>query len=450
MSILNQVQTFLKQYSLSSQPFLLALSGGYDSMCLFYCLLICRTQGLLTFHIAHVNHGWREESKQEAELLRQLAADYQTPYHEKTLDPALMTGNLEAACREARYAFFSDLCQEHAYQGVILGHQRDDLVETILKRVLEGSYWAHFEGLKAESWLHGMRLLRPLLGISKKDIHAFLQQKELAAFDDATNRDERFLRSRMRKTLLPFLNQTFGKQVESALLHLKQDMSELKNYLDNCLSSSIAQLISGPFGSYLDLKQSPLFPLTLVEIKHLIRLVCENERVAMTRPLVQQIATALLEGKADLAFEVGDKKMWVDRYHFFILRGWETAVWQEGLSLVPGLCEMKGRWKIQVNQTVFSRQNQAFSWREAWKGSLKGWLPLGNYWLGSPALNATRTAHRTPIRKWWANHQVPAFLRPFFPVVWSQQSILYEFLTGKISFPLKEGEECLEVEIVYC
>ncbi len=66
-----------------------------------------------------------------------------------------------------------------------MGHQKDDQIETILKRVLEGAHWTHFTGLKSENWLAGLRVLRPLLGVTKSDIYQFLKNYPQQGFEDA-------------------------------------------------------------------------------------------------------------------------------------------------------------------------------------------------------------------------------------------------------------------------
>ena len=139
MSIFIQIENFLQVYCHSSSPLLLALSGGPDSLCLFYALLKYRNESNTPFHVAHVNHNWREKSVLEAQTLEQLASKHQVPFHLKILDPSLLRGNLEAACREERYQFFASLCQFNQFQGVLTGHHQGDQAETIFKRILEGA-----------------------------------------------------------------------------------------------------------------------------------------------------------------------------------------------------------------------------------------------------------------------------------------------------------------------
>ena len=125
------------------------------------------------------------------------------PFHSKGWNPNLLEGNLEAACREERYLFFSSLNQQHSYQGVVTGHHQNDQAETVFKRILEGSHWSRWGGLQPESCLYGVRVLRPLLEISKSAIQDTLKSAGLIAFDDPTNRQPAYLRARFRESFFP-------------------------------------------------------------------------------------------------------------------------------------------------------------------------------------------------------------------------------------------------------
>ena len=119
-NIPDQLNFFLSKHSHphKSDPFILGLSGGADSLSLFYALLACK----IPFIIAHIDHGWREQSENEAKQLSQLAIAHNIPFYLKKLDPRQIQGNLESGCRKERYLFFKELCKETGAQGVILGH----------------------------------------------------------------------------------------------------------------------------------------------------------------------------------------------------------------------------------------------------------------------------------------------------------------------------------------
>lgn len=434
---------FLNSYCLSPEPLLLALSGGADSLSLFYCLLEGQRQGLVTFHVAHIDHGWRAESAGEARALKLLVEGYQIPYYERTLDPSALTGNLEAACRDARQSFFGELSQQHGFQGVMLAHQQDDQLETVLKRVLEGSHWSHFIGLQRETWLQGVRYLRPLLSVSKKEIYTFLEEYQLTPFEDATNRNERFLRARMRQTILPQLNQTFGKRVDSALLYLSDEMQELREYFYKKLSPYLDRLLRGTFGSYFNLEGVSVLPF--VEIKYLLRLICEKEGISLSRFILKRASEALLKNESNILLEMGGRSLVIDRQRLFLLS--EEQNWSDTLqlSLQEEFIAMNGMWKIRVKKHSFYPSQTFSSWEDGWLGQMRVYLPLGDYQLAAPLLKASRTLHSTSIDRWWTKHKIPAFLRSYFPVIWKGSTIFHEFLTGRADFALKAGEECLEV-----
>lgn len=442
MLVYPQIEAFLKTYCKSNSPLLLALSGGADSLCLFYCLLIYRSRWGVPFHIAHVDHGWREESQQEAFALRKLAQDHQVPFHLKTLNPALLKGNLEAACREERYAFFSKISLENNFQGVLTGHHQNDQAETVFKRVLEGAHWSRWPGLKPEITMNGVRILRPLLKLSKNEIQQALDQEHIKSFDDPTNRQLAFLRARFRESLFPRLNQEFGKEVQQSFIEIAEEAGDLRNFFEKRLNFLLENVHRGAWGSYFDFQET--LPAELIEIKFLLRMICEREKFFLSRSLIEQAALALQRNGANLHYIMGERHIRVDRRRFFILTS--------SLSASPvGLQELNlgsstaGEWKLDVGEAIFPPSFKATSWKEGWKGECYCYLPLGNYSLGWSNQNAVNHA---AIKKRWCQSKVPAFLYDFFPLVWKDKAICHEFLTGRAFTQLKEGDRCLRVEVV--
>lgn len=316
MTIFSHFQDFIKRFCSASSPLLLALSGGPDSLCLFYCLLMSRQREGIPFHVAHVDHGWRPESQDEANALKQLTVDHQVPFHLKTLDPQSLKGNLEAACREERYTFFAELSRQNNFQGVMTGHHQDDQAETVYKRIVEGAHWSRWVGLKPESWHSGVRLLRPFLTISKSEIQQFLSQRRIEAFEDPTNHHVQFLRARLRKTIFPWLNREFGKQVQKNLVHIGKEAEELNDYFERHLAHLMEDVKRGPEGVSLNLQNK--LPASLIEIKYLIRLLCAREQFFLSREIIEQVAVALQVGKRHQLFMMGSRQIRVDRQCLFM------------------------------------------------------------------------------------------------------------------------------------
>ncbi len=244
-------QFFQNHYDFKS-PLLLGLSGGPDSLALFHLLLKYRKQHPFELGIAHVDHGWRQESSEEARLLQNIVEKEGLPFHLKTLLPEDLQGNLEAASRDARILFFADLCQKYHYQAVLLAHHADDQAETVLKRVLEGASLPYLCGLRETATVHNVLFWRPLLKINKNEILQWLERHQLKGFDDRTNRDPRFLRGKFRTRILPALSKEFGKQVEKNLERLGAEALEWHHYLNSKVIICCKQLKKGN-GAYFSI-----------------------------------------------------------------------------------------------------------------------------------------------------------------------------------------------------
>ncbi len=403
--------SFLKQHYLQTLPqtsFLLALSGGIDSLALFYSLLACQQKSSFSFHVAHVDHGWREESRQEAEMLQKLCQVHEIPFHLKQLNSKNIEGNLEQACRKERLAFFKKICLQYHLQAVFLGHHRDDQAETVLKKVLEGSHWSLLGSLKEKTIIDGLCLLRPWLGKSKKELAAYLTQLKVNAFDDSTNRDVRFLRARMRQHLLPWLSKSFGKNVASSLSHLAAEIEELSQELQEELKPLLSKQVKGPFGTFLDL-QLPTF-LSKAKLKFLFYLFCKQEDFFISKDQHRLCVEALLANKANLRFESKGKILYIDRRRIFLFEPSNKK---------------RGEWVA-----IWSKKQVAHHscWQAVWQGRCSAFLPHQNYQL------VYRKQLSRPLKtldRWWSHHSVPAFLRDICPLVCLEGEIIHEFLTGK-------------------
>jgi tRNA(Ile)-lysidine synthase len=440
---IKDIDRFFDQYCSSSEPLLLALSGGPDSLFLFFYLLRFRERSNVPFYVAHVDHGWREESRLEAEALRQLADSHEVSFFLKTLDPTTLKGNLESACREERYAFFAALSTQHHCQCVVTGHHRDDRAETILKQLFEGAHWSSWSTLKAKSLLYGVQVLRPLMNFSKSEIEKMVCAFPFSPFIDKTNQDCRHLRARMRQTIFPWLNEMFGKEVQNNLIELANESEELSTFFHERLKGVLDKQVVGPWGIYLDLRNS--LPTVLVEIKYLLRLFCKQHGFYLSRQSFTTAAIALQEGKPLQKFMLGNRMIAIDRKSLFLLEEFSDEE-SCSIALKEGSQQL-GSWNVETVEVDVSETKQIGTWREGWTGRLVCFLPHGNYQLEvgqlSPALNLVK------VKKEWNQAKVPSFLYPRFPLVKKDGEICHEFLSGQGNHFLRAGEKCLMIKLAF-
>lgn len=422
MTLEKALSQFLERHHDKKSPLLVGLSGGPDSLALFYLLHHYRDHPL-KFAIAHLDHGWRQESAEESRHLQQLASELGIPFHFKKLDPQQMVGNLEEACRQARLAFFSALCVDFGYQAVILGHHADDQSETVLKKVMEGKGLPYLSGMAPTSNHEGLWIWRPLLNYKKSQIQAWLRQHGYQPFEDPTNVDPKFLRARFRTKIFPQLSQHFGKEIGSTLCRIGKEAEELRSYLDDQLQEQIQSIATGPFGAYLDTSN---FSLSHFETRYLIRKVLDSEQRQLPRSLIDEIAQKLHEKAANCQFFTKNTNVYVDRGVLFILRKALTE-FNQVIPITLGETAASDL-KIIVTEAEIPAPHLS-GWREVWKGQVEVSVPKGDYVLKKGDIS---------LSTWWTQEKVPAFMRWVFPVLCSEKGIEHEFLASR---PLKRVDK---------
>jgi len=275
---------------------LLGYSGGQDSKALLYALLECGVKP----HLAHVDHGWREESAREAQYLKKEADSLGCPFYTVRLRVA----KKEDEARRGRFSFFQSLME--GYSALLLAHQAEDLAETALKRVLEGAHLCHLSGMQPISQQYGMNIWRPFLSVRRSEIIEFLEERELRALVDASNFDPAYLRARMRRDIFPFLNEVFGKETSGNLLLLSQRASELKDYLDEKVKG--VEIQEGPWGSFADVSK-----LAKLEQRHLIQKIARLKSVNLSRDVLETLLSWLESGVESKHLQVRSHKIWVGK-----------------------------------------------------------------------------------------------------------------------------------------
>ncbi len=194
-----------------------AVSGGADSVCLLHALLLLAPQRDLRLHVLHLNHNLRgEESREDAEFVRRLAAALALPVTVSQADLASSTDNLEQAGRHARLTFFRQALSAGTVDRVALGHTLSDQAETVLFRFLRGSGTAGLAGIRPVT---SDGLIRPLIEIDRADVEQFLRQRSIPWREDSSNTSMRFARNQIRHGLMPLLARDWNPAIAETLAH---------------------------------------------------------------------------------------------------------------------------------------------------------------------------------------------------------------------------------------
>lgn len=299
--LVQEVKEFLEPRLIGQKPVLLGYSGGPDSKALLYLLMDCRAVLDFELCLVHVDHGWREESRHEAELIAKEAECLGLKWRSCRLEThGMPVRNPEAAARAARFEYFQKIYDEMNAQALLLAHQADDQAETILKRLLEGSHPMHWSGIEGEAKIDKMQIWRPLLNVTKKKLMVWLCKRGLTPFQDSSNLDPRFLRGRFRTQIIPSLAEQFGKEVSHNLCKAGQASSEIHQYLFRKCQPYWDRLKEIEGGMQWDLREvnEPL------ELKWLLKSWFEKENWHVSYESLQGLIDSLLTKQVNKTFSL--------------------------------------------------------------------------------------------------------------------------------------------------
>jgi tRNA(Ile)-lysidine synthase len=222
--VLEQVRKTITRYSMfkAGDRVGVAVSGGADSVFLLHALHALRPRWDLQLTVLHLDHRLRgEESRGDADFVRELAAQLGLPAHIRECDVAGLKrssgDNLEQTARNARRQYYREfLCEG---DRVATGHTRSDQAETVLFRFLRGSGTAGLAGVRP---LTSDRIVRPLIDIERSDVEQYLRDAGIRWREDASNTSRDFARNRIRHELLPLLIAGWNPALVSNLAHTAQ------------------------------------------------------------------------------------------------------------------------------------------------------------------------------------------------------------------------------------
>lgn len=241
--MLNKLEAFARQQGMleKGDRVTCAVSGGADSMALLWAMYLLKDKWQLTLSAAHFNHHLRgQESDRDAAFVEGFCRDYGIEFicGQANVEPG--PKGLEAAARDARYAFLSALPGK-----VATAHTADDNAETVLMHLVRGT------GLKGLGGICPVRenLIRPMLTVTRQEVLAFLQEYSIPYVEDSSNREDTFLRNRLRHHVMPLLkeeNPSLSRNLSAMALRLRQDEQALADEAQRLKTCHIPTLRAMP------------------------------------------------------------------------------------------------------------------------------------------------------------------------------------------------------------
>jgi tRNA(Ile)-lysidine synthase len=394
--MLNKLGAFVRQHDLisSGDQIVCAVSGGADSMALLFAMYLLKEKMGIRLAAAHFNHNLRgAESDADEAFVRDFCAGYGIELFVGAAQVKAGEKGLEAAAREARYAFFATLPGK-----IATAHTADDNAETVLLHLVRGT------GLKGLGGIAPSRggIIRPMLSVTRQDVCAFLEEYHIPHREDSSNRSDEFLRNRLRHHVMPLLkaeNPSLAENLSATALRLRMDEQALRE--------------RAAFTEPLDVQwlrsQNPAIRSRVLETflkKHGVR-EPEAAHIAQAEALV------FSENPSAFARFPGD---------VLIRRQYDTLIAAEEPTALDAvtlacLCEMEwGDYRIECRPAEQIVNNK----------NIFTLCPQGNVVLRSRMAGDTiRLSGGTkPLKKLFIDRKIPAAERPGVPVLADVQGVL--------------------------
>lgn len=220
----NKLLKFIREQALivPGDRVVCAVSGGADSVAMLFAFYLLKDKLKITLEAAHFNHHLRgEESRRDEAFVRDFCARFDIPLHLGGGQVQPGKKGLEAAARDARYAYLQSLDGK-----IATAHTADDNAETVLLHLIRGT---GLKGLGGISPKRG-KLIRPMLSVTRQDVERYLTEWNLPHVEDSSNASDAFLRNRIRHNVMPLLRQEnpkIGENLSRMALRLRLDEAYL-------------------------------------------------------------------------------------------------------------------------------------------------------------------------------------------------------------------------------
>ncbi len=249
--LMERVNNFLLSKLSEGDVVVLGCSGGPDSMALFDLLYKIKKQLNITIICAHVNHKVRKESDEELIWLQKVCDKHKIKFESMSIDN-YGDDNFHNEARNIRYRFFESIVKKYNAKYLMTAHHGDDLVETVLMRIVRGSTIKGYAGFKQIIEKDGYTILRPLVYVTKDDILEYDKKNNISYVIDKSNFSDKYTRNRYRKVVLPFLKKE-DKNVHLKFLKYSKTLNDYEEFIDKVAAKALREVTS--YSNSIDIEE---------------------------------------------------------------------------------------------------------------------------------------------------------------------------------------------------
>lgn len=229
-TLLNTIRATIQRHRMfrRGESILVAVSAGPDSTALLGLLVALAPEWRIRLRAVYVNHGLRPSAaRREARQVKELGRRWGVPVTFVSRKVRRGRGESpESAARRVRYAALASVAKKYGCRSIALGHTRDDQAETVLLWILRGVGFTGLAGIPPVRWEGKIRIVRPLLEVSRREVEEFLKGQGIRPLLDRSNLSRRYARNRIRRGLIPQLEREYNPQLRRHLAVLAELVRE--------------------------------------------------------------------------------------------------------------------------------------------------------------------------------------------------------------------------------
>ena len=216
------------------------VSGGPDSMALLHLMSSIKKVIDIEVVCAHVNHNVRKESSSEKVFVEKFCLNHGIVFESMKIED-YGDDNFHNEARSKRYHYFENIVKKYGAKYLLTAHHGDDLIETILMRIVRGSTLRGYSGFSKIVKFEDYTILRPLINVTKDEIFEYNKNNNIAFVQDASNQKDVYTRNRFRKYIVPEFKKE-DPNVHNKFYKFSTTLLEYNDYIDKQVEKKIANI----------------------------------------------------------------------------------------------------------------------------------------------------------------------------------------------------------------
>lgn len=276
---------------------IIGVSAGPDSMCLLD-IIKKQTNKIV---VCHINHNVRKESIEEETFLKNYCKENNLIFETMKIEE-YTENNFENEARKKRYLFYEKILKKYNSKYLFLAHHGDDLIETVLMKIVRGSNLEGYAGIKETSNIKDYIIVRPLLAYTKEEILEYNNLHNIQYFIDSSNTNTNYTRNRYRKTILPLLKNE-DKNVHKKFIKYSQQLTEYDLYIKELVKKNINTIFNNNIIYIDELKKLDIF-LIKNTLYYILNIIYNNKDNIITEKHINNILNIINNYKPNLTLDL--------------------------------------------------------------------------------------------------------------------------------------------------